>query len=99
MHETMIAYPSVTTCLLLGKRLLNSGHNLTLFCPNAVFRQMAGTVPLDLKIAALNLDTTVQVEEDLTSIARIDFVIFPTVDFLPEMSRSQFAEMCQTHFR
>ena len=99
MHESMIVYPSVTTCLLLGKRLVTSGHNLTLLCPNAVFRQMAGTLASDLKIAALNLSTTVQVEEDLTSIARMDFVIFPTVDFLPDMSRPDFGEMCNTHFR
>ena len=99
MHQTMIMYPSVTTSLLLGKRLVTSGHDLSLFCPNAVYLRLAGTVPSDLKITALKMGTTVQVEEDITSIANMDFIIFPNVDFLPDMSRSEFAKMCQTHFR
>lgn len=99
MHQTMIMYPSATTGLLLGKRLVTSGHDLSLFCPNAVYLRLAGTVPSDLKIAALRMGTTVQVEEDFANIANMDFIIFPNIDFLPDMSRSDFAKMCQTHFR
>ena len=90
MHESMIVYPSVTTCLLLGKRLVTSGHNLTLLCPNAVFRQMAGTLASDLKIAALDAGTTVEIKSAIDCFPSMQFLSFPTLDVLPHLDLCQY---------
>ena len=99
MYETMIAFPGIATSLLVGKRLVNSDHNVSLFCPNPVYQRMAGSVPSDLKIAALDTGSTVKVVDDLSSMKVMDFIIFPSIDFLPENSRSEFGSSCQTYFR
>ena len=95
----MIMYPGTSVSLLIGKRLITSGHNLHLFCPNAVHLRMAGTVPADLKIAALEWGSTVKVVEDVGSLEIMDFIIFPTLDVLPEKSRPDFGQMCRNLFR
>ena len=60
---------------------------------------MAGTVPAELRIVALDGDSTVQIVDNLDSFERMDFIIFPTLDVLPEKSRSEFAQMCRNLFR
>ena len=99
MQETVIMFPGISTSLLIGKRLITSGHNLHLFCPNAVHLRMAGTVPADLKIAALEWGSTVHVVEDVYILQNMDFIIFPTLDVLPEKSRPDFGLMCRNLFR
>ena len=99
VHETVIMYPGISTSLLIGKRLLTSGHNIHLFCPNSVHLRMAGTVPKDLRIVALGGNSTVQVVDNFDSLERMDFIIFPTLDVLPDKSRSDFAQMCRDLFR
>ena len=98
-QDTVIMYPGTSVSLLIGKRLITSGHNLHLFCPNAVHLRMAGTVPADLKVAALDGGSTVQVVEDVGSLEIMDFIIFPTLDVLPEKSRPDFGLMCRNLFR
>lgn len=98
-QDTVIMYPGTSVSLLIGKRLITSGHNLHLFCPNAVHLRMAGTVPADLKIVALEGGSTVQVVEDVGNLGIMDFIIFPTLDVLPEKSRQDFGQMCRNLFR
>ena len=99
MIESMVMYPSVTAGLTLGKSLITSGHNLTLFCPNPVYLELAGSAPSELKLVAHENRSSVQIVEDLTHVEGMDFVIFPNLDFEPDKSRSEFGRLCRENFR
>ena len=92
-------FPTNPTSLMLGRRLLSSGHSLTLFCPTDVNVRQAATIPAELKIAANNHGSIVETRSTVDSIASGDFVIFPLLDLLPHNDRPSFAQMCQDLFR
>ena len=97
--NTMIMYPTSSTSLILGKYLLSQNHNIYLYCPNEVHQRQAMSIPIDLKLAALNLDNSVEVAVDLKSTNIMDFLIFPNLDVMPRDQRSDFGAMCKDLFR
>ena len=92
-------FPTKATSLILGRRLINMEHNLSLFCPDEVHCKQAATVPMDLKIAALGLGITVSLKDKVESLKEMDYIIFPTVDMLPHNTRTEYGKMCQSLFR
>ena len=94
--KAMIMFPLSAVSSHLGKQLLTSDYNLYLYAPNDVHVRQAGTIPVDLKIAALSLSISVTTLDNLES---IDFVIFPTLDVVPSDKRSDFMDMCRELFR
>ena len=97
--QTMLMYPTNATSLISGKGLLLADHNLSLYCPHPVHQRQAGTVPADLTLAAKGVGRTVQVVENLASLGDMDFIIFPLLDILPHMTRSEYGRMCRELFR
>ena len=95
----MIMIPTSTTSLILGKFLLSNDHSVYLYCPDEVNARLAGTIPNDLKIAALGLTCTVEVVKTLENLESMDFVVFPSLDVLPHDSRLNFADICRDLFR
>ena len=95
----MIMFPTNSTSLVLGRRLITAGHNLSFYCPTRCNVLQAGTIPTDLKIAALGLDTSVQTEATVDNFPAVDLVIFPTLDVLPHNDRAGFGNMCEDLFR
>ena len=92
-------FPNTATSLILGKFLLANDHNVYLYCPHEVNARLAGTIPNDLKIAALDQTCTVEVVKTLEHLENMDFVIFPNLDVLPHDRRLNFAEICRDLFR
>ena len=97
--KTMFMYPTSGTSLILGKYLLSNDHSLYLYCPNEVHIRQAGTIPFDLKVAALGLSETVQVVENLDQLSEMDFIVYPNLDVLPHDRRSDFGLICRDIFR
>ena len=95
----MIMYPTNSTSLVLGRRLMTAGHNLSFYCPSQCNLRQAGTIPADLRIASFGLGTTVQTSVDVQLFPDVDFVIFPTLDVLPHNDRASFGRMCEDLFR
>ena len=83
----------------LGKQLLTNDYNVYLYVPNDVHVRQAGTLPVDLKIAALSLSVNVELVTTLDNLESMDFVIFPTLDVVPSDKRSDFLHMCRELFR
>ena len=97
--KTMFMYPTSGTSLILGKYLLSNDHSLYLYFPNEVHIRQAGTIPFDLKVAALGLSETVQVVENLDQLSEMDFIVYPNLDVLPHDRRSDFGQICRDIFR
>ena len=93
MFETCLMYPNSSTSLILGRRLLREDHNLTIYVPKDVHRRMAHTIPSDLEISCIGLAVTVKEVADLSGLASMDYVIFPSIDVLPDKNRAEFAEI------
>ena len=92
-------YPNNATSLILGRRLISIEHQLSLVCPKEVHKRMAHTIPADLKIATLGIGITVEEVDMFDKFDSVDFLIFPTLDVLPESKRSDFGKMCNDLFR
>ena len=95
----MIMFPMSSTSLILGKLLLSNDHSVYFYCPDNVSTSLAATIPVDLQIAALGLECTVEVVKTLEQLESMDFVVFPNLDILPHDSRSNFARICSNLFR
>ena len=97
--NTIIMFPTTPTSLILGKQLLAEDHNILLYCPNEVHRKQAGSIPDDLRIAALGLEVKVVVVANLDKFGDMDFILFPNLDLMPHEKRSDFALTCRDLFR
>eukprot|EP00092_Neocalanus_flemingeri_P101824 GFUD01130185.1.p1 GENE.GFUD01130185.1~~GFUD01130185.1.p1 ORF type:complete len:280 (-),score=16.46 GFUD01130185.1:62-901(-) len=97
--QTIIMYPMNATSLILGRKLLSNDHNLSLYCPEDVHKRQVNTISNDLKISALGLMNTVEEVDTLEKFPTADLVIFPTLECLPQSSRSDFGKMCRNLFR
>ena len=95
----MIMFPMSSTSLILGKLLLSNDHSVYLYCPDNVSTSLAATIPVDLQIAALGLECTVEVVKTLEQLESMDFVVFPNLDVLPHDTRLNFARICRDLFR
>ena len=95
----MIMYPSNGTSLLIGRRLVAEDFNVYFFCPSDVYVRAAGTIVNDLKISAVGLTVKVEMKQDVQSIEFMDMLIFPALDFLPDIPRAEFAQMTRALFR
>ena len=95
----MFMFPTNATTLILGRRLIASEHNLSLYCPLDVHKRQAHTVPVELEIASLGLGLLVEQVENLDKLDTVDFLIFPTLDLDHAEKRVDFAKMCKDLFR
>ena len=95
----MIFYPYNGVSTILGSQLLDSGHNIFFYIPSDLHMDMAYTVPHDLKVKVLGSDRIVDVCDSLENTQDMDFIIYPSLDVLPEKSRKAFAYMCNRTFR
>ena len=91
-------YPNNNTSLILGKYLFREDHNLFLYCPHDIHTRMAHTVPFDLDIASIGLTSNVQTVDKLDHLAEMDFIVFPTLDVLPQKKRVDFADTLEDLF-
>ena len=96
---SMLMLPFSPTSLILGAGLLRACHSVVVYSPRDVHRRMAHTTALDLKFVAYNLIETVTEVTTLEKSSDMDYIIFPTLDTLPELDRDEFAEMCNQVFR
>ena len=96
--NSVIMFPTNSTSLILGRRLISAGHDLAFFCPDDVHLRQASTIPAELKIAAIGLRTTVKMVA-VESLSSMDLVIFPTLDVLPHNERPVFGEILRDLFR
>ena len=78
---------------------MHENHTISLYCPRDVHRKMAFTIPCDLKLASLSLEETVEVVTTLEKVEEMEYLIFSTMDVLPERDRDIFAKMCQKTFK
>ena len=99
MLNSCIMYPNNTTSLILGRSLLREEHDIYLHCPSEATKRLAHTYPLELKIASLGLDMTVHEVDTLEELQNMDFIIFPTLDVLPDKKRADFANKLRQIFR
>ena len=99
LYQTLIMYPMNATSLILGKRLLNEAHSVSLYCPTEVTKRLAHTVAADLEVEALGLSSKVEEVATLENLKIYNYVIFPTMDLDPHEPRSNFALMCADLFR
>eukprot|EP00092_Neocalanus_flemingeri_P026176 GFUD01028373.1.p1 GENE.GFUD01028373.1~~GFUD01028373.1.p1 ORF type:complete len:281 (-),score=36.96 GFUD01028373.1:43-768(-) len=60
---------------------------------------MAGTVPLDLFLASLELRSDVFEVETLDTMDNMDYIVFPSIDLLPEKKRDDFGKKMRNLFR
>ena len=98
MH-ILVMYATNATSLMLGKSLISSGHNLSLYCPREINLHQAQTIPSELKAAALGQGTTVDIRDSVDCFPDMDMVIFPLLDVLPHDERPSFGRMCSDLFR
>ena len=98
-YNTMIMFPTSATSLILGKYLLSHNHNIYLYCPEELNLRQASSIPIDLKLAALNLENSVEIAETLDKTIIMDFIVFPNLDLMPCDVRSDFGCMCKDLFR
>ena len=96
--QTCIMYPSNSTSLILGTSLFREDHNVYLYCPRDIHARMAHTIPLDLDIASFGLASEVHSIDTLDLLVEMDFVVFPTLDVLPNRKRSEFASTLKDLF-
>ena len=92
-------FPNSSTSLILGRSLLREDINVSLHCPEDVHSRMAHTIPLDLEYASCGLAVNVRTLDTLVSLEDMDFVIFPTLDVLPDKRRADFASTLKDLFR
>ena len=92
-------YPTNATALILGRKLIAFEHNLFLFCPQDVHKRQAHTIPDDLRIASVGLQSTVTVLDSLDTLESIRLIVFPTLDVWPENKRIDFSETCRELFQ
>ena len=97
--QTIIMYPTNATSLMLGRRLISEGHNLSLFCPNDTHIRQAYSIPTELKLAAVDAGTTVETRSSIDCFPSMDFVLFPTLDVLPDLDRPALGKICRDLFR
>ena len=97
--NAMIMFPFSAVSSHLGKLLLTNDYNVKLYAPSSVSVRQAGTIPFDLKIAALALSVTVELVKTLDKLDSMDVVVFPSLDVVPSDKRSDFMEMCRVLFR
>ena len=97
--QTMIMYPMNATALILGKRLINEEHSISLYCPTEVHKRLAHTISADLEVEALGMSSVVEEVATLDNLELNNFVIFPTIDLDPAAARTDFAFMCADLFR
>ena len=95
----MLMFPFSPTSLILGAGLLRESINVVVYAPRDVHRRMAHTTAIDLKFVAHNLLESVTEVPTLEKSADIDYMVFPSLDSLPELERDEFAEMCNKVFR
>ena len=98
-YNSMIMLPISSTSLILGKYLLSNNHNIYLYCPDELNLRQASSIPTDLKLAALNLETSVEIVDTLEKSIIMDFIVFPNLDLMPRDVRSDFGYMCKDLFR
>ena len=99
MLKTCIMYPNNSTSLILGRSLLREDHDIFLYCPSEATKRLAHTCPLELKIASLGLDNNVHEVDTLEELENMDYMIFPTMDVLPDKKRADFANKLRQIFR
>ena len=97
--ETMIMFPTNATSLILGRRLISEGYNLSLYCPNETHLQQAASIPTDLRVAALDAGVTVETKSAIDCFPSMQFIIFPTLDVLPHLDCPAFGNICKDLFR
>ena len=97
--QTAIMFATNSTSLILGRRLLSYGHNLKFFCPNDTHLHQASTIPADLMIAAVGLQTDVGIVASAEDLSNMDIIIFPTMDVLPHHDLPYLGDMCGEVFR
>ena len=97
--HTMIMYPTNSTALVLGRRLISNDHNISFYSPLDVHKRLAHTSPVDLEIAAMGMGVAINQVEDLKSLKEVDFLIYPTLDLDHLEKREDYAKMCLDLFR
>ena len=97
--KTVIFYPNNSTSLILGRNLLKEDHEIFLYMPKEVHKQMAHTIPQELEIVGMNMACKSYTLENLERLKEMDFLIFPTLDVLPMKKREDFVKMLRDLFR
>ena len=92
-------FPNSSTSLILGLSMLREDMNLSLYCPGDVHVRMAHSIPLDLELASINLDVDVRLVDTLDHLSNMDYVVFPSLDVLPDKRRADFASSLKDLFR
>ena len=72
--KAMIMFPLSAASSHLGKQLLTNDYNVYLYVPNDVHVRQAGTLPVDLKIAALSLSVNVELVTTLDNLESILYI-------------------------
>ena len=99
VNKTTIMFPLNATALILGRQLIRTDHNLSLYCSEEIHRRLAHSISTDLSLEALGMTNVVKQVDTLDDLQISNFVIFPTLDLDPTEPRSDFALMCKDLFR
>ena len=97
--HSCLMYPCNATALILGRHLLTSGHDISLFCPTDLHLRQALTMPVELGFLARSLGRSCNLMENLDSLNTVDFLIFPTLDIDPSEKRENLATMIKDLFQ
>ena len=99
LNKTTFMFPLNATALILGRQLIRTDHNLSLYCPEEIHRRLAHSISTDLSLEALGMTSVVTEVDTLDDIMNSNFVVFPTLDMDPSDTRRDFAALCQDSFR
>ena len=97
--HSVFMYPTNATTLIVGRRLICSDHDLTLFCPTELHTRQASTMPYELERVARSMGRSVKLVKDLDTLNTADFIIFPTLDVDCTEKRDIFAKMIKDCFQ
>jgi len=102
--KVLILYPNTPAAGMLGVRLLELGHSVSVFCPEKIDFEIGGAIIDELEIVGNETDLLRGVQNSFTVIKELNFsdfriIVIPCLDVQPEQSDEEYAAMCKHLFR
>ena len=97
--HSCIMYPTNATTLILGRQLLNNGHDISIFCPTSLLLRQACTMPLELAFLARSLGRNSSLIDNVDFFDKVDYLNFPTLNIDYTERRENLAAMVKDLFQ